>query len=431
MATSLQDSCFSIVEHEFEGQHIRGYPDATACDEYPVKLHAKQYIPNWNTDPKPGDTTLICAHANSFWKELYEPLWHDLLSELQQQGVGVRSIWMADFSTQGASGVLNEPHLGHDTSSEDHARDLLAMINKSRDSMPRPLFAIGHSFGTAQLINLSIMHPRLFEGIVLLDPIIAAEGKLMPPHVLAKTTQLRLAAPDLWDTPEAAMKELKRNPLYQGWDPRAERLFFESVLRPTPTPLYPDVEGKWTLRTTKHSGIFAELRANLEGHGLDSSLATIQGRTTHADVDPHDFYITPFYNSAVSKAFEQVKHLRPPVFFVVGSASPFGGRKQLRDLRNQAGIGVGGSGGLALGQVHTAELKGGHLFPMTHPHELARHISAWLQPRVVEVRAQDAERDRARKGETSAERYAISKARADVIAQWNGSPRGKPFKGKL
>lgn len=47
-------------------------------------------------------------------QELYEPLWEDLVKSLNQRGVGVRSIWMADVAWQGQSGILNDDLLGND-----------------------------------------------------------------------------------------------------------------------------------------------------------------------------------------------------------------------------------------------------------------------------------------------------------------------------
>ena len=40
-------------------------------------------------------------------QELYEPLWEDLQQLLAERGRRIRSIWIADTSNQGASGLLN------------------------------------------------------------------------------------------------------------------------------------------------------------------------------------------------------------------------------------------------------------------------------------------------------------------------------------
>ena len=67
-----------------------------------------------NTEPKPGDVTIIGAQGNSFPKEMYEPMWDDFLERMQVNGRSVRNIWIADIASQGQSGILNEALLGPD-----------------------------------------------------------------------------------------------------------------------------------------------------------------------------------------------------------------------------------------------------------------------------------------------------------------------------
>jgi hypothetical protein len=47
-------------------------------------------------------------------KELYEPLWDELLKLSKSAGFRIRSIWIADVAQQGRSSVLNEEKLGND-----------------------------------------------------------------------------------------------------------------------------------------------------------------------------------------------------------------------------------------------------------------------------------------------------------------------------
>ena len=62
-------SKFRIIEHLVPCQHIREYAQATANEQEDVlQLAAKQYIPLNNLSPKPGDITIIGAHANGFVK---------------------------------------------------------------------------------------------------------------------------------------------------------------------------------------------------------------------------------------------------------------------------------------------------------------------------------------------------------------------------
>lgn len=109
---------FDVQEHVVDGQHIREYARATAhAQEEVLQLAVKQYTPKDNPHPQPGDITILAAHANGFVKELYEPLWDDLLVACRQNGVNVRGIWMADIAWQGQSGILNQAKLGNDRES--------------------------------------------------------------------------------------------------------------------------------------------------------------------------------------------------------------------------------------------------------------------------------------------------------------------------
>ena len=108
-------SGFRIVEHVARCQHIRQRPAAVELGHgNELRLAVKQYIPKDNPRPQPGDVTIIAGHANGFPKELYEPLWDDLLQSLQKRGRNICSIWIADIVNQGQSGILNEKILGPD-----------------------------------------------------------------------------------------------------------------------------------------------------------------------------------------------------------------------------------------------------------------------------------------------------------------------------
>jgi hypothetical protein len=110
----MSSEFFRIDEHKIEASHIRGFPRATATSQDEVlHLAVKQYTA-LNSIPKDGDITIIAAHANAFPKELYEPLWDELLKRCDQHGFGIRGIWIADVVHQGWSSVLNEDKLGND-----------------------------------------------------------------------------------------------------------------------------------------------------------------------------------------------------------------------------------------------------------------------------------------------------------------------------
>lgn len=111
----MSSNLFRIDEHKLDAAHIRGFPRATSTTQEEVlDLAIKQYTPLDNPTPRPGDITIIAAHANGFPKELYEPLWDELLKRCSHYGFRIRSIWIADVVHQGWSSVLNEDKLGND-----------------------------------------------------------------------------------------------------------------------------------------------------------------------------------------------------------------------------------------------------------------------------------------------------------------------------
>lgn len=107
---------FHCKDHRVLCQHIRNYPRATASSqEEELYLSVKQYTPISNATPQDGDLTIIAVHGNAFTRELYEPLWDELLELSQRSGTfRIRSIWFADAANQGASGLLNVSKLGND-----------------------------------------------------------------------------------------------------------------------------------------------------------------------------------------------------------------------------------------------------------------------------------------------------------------------------
>ena len=108
---------FRCNEHVVSCQHVRGFYRATAhSQEEELQLAVKQYVPLDNFEPEPGDVTIIACHAAGFFKELYEPFFDDLykVSKTSSSSFRIRSIWIADTASHGASSILNEGKLGND-----------------------------------------------------------------------------------------------------------------------------------------------------------------------------------------------------------------------------------------------------------------------------------------------------------------------------
>lgn len=109
----MSSQFFSTKTHILPGQHVRQYSRATAHSQDDVlRVALKQYLP-LNYDPRPGDVTIIAVPSNGFPKEMYEPLWDDLLVYSRNK-FRIRGIWMMDLVNQNESGELNRGQLGNE-----------------------------------------------------------------------------------------------------------------------------------------------------------------------------------------------------------------------------------------------------------------------------------------------------------------------------
>ncbi|KAF2637017.1 hypothetical protein P280DRAFT_472532 [Massarina eburnea CBS 473.64] len=406
----MSSEYYRVDEHVLDASHIRGFPRTTSTTQEEVlHLAIKQYTP-LNTKPKPGDITIISAHANAFPKELYEPLWDELLKVSKELGFGIRGIWIADVVHQGESSVLNEDKIGNDPAWLDHSRDLLHMVNTFRAQMPRPIIGVGHSMGGAQLANLALLHPRLFETLILIDPVIqkmvSVSGNMGPAHASSNRR-------DRWPSREEAAKAMLRSKFYQSWDKRVFDKWIQHGLRDLPTSLYPQsnatpgvlpaaVSGEptttpapakakeVTLKTTKHQEVMTFLRPNFpfrEGVDTEPSSANYClanpnaiNRNTHPDLVATPIAQAPFYRGESMMVFRQLPHLRPSVFYIFGSLSFLTiDPTNIAEKMALTGAGDGGSGGEKEGRVANVIVEGaGHLIPMEKVEESAKHVGQWV-----------------------------------------------------
>ncbi|KAK3623219.1 hypothetical protein LTR56_021698 [Elasticomyces elasticus] len=407
----MSTAVFSITEHSIPTSHIREYARSTADGQEDVlQLAVKQYTPKESFRGS-NEITVIGAHANGFPKELYEPLWDELYQRLKAKGIRIRSIWIADVAHQGHSGVLNERNLGNDPSWMDHPRDLFLMVNYFRKEMKRPLIGIGHSMGGNNLVNLSIMHPRLFTTLILIDPVIqrqlSKQGNFSPAKASARRR-------DRWPSRQVAEASFKRSKFYQTWDPRVLDLWIKYGLRDLPTYLYPEAtpasttlpvltadvstatvppdtsKKEITLATTKHQEVLTFLRPTPTADQI------LPVDATHPELDPEADPEMQFYSPALSPTFKKLPFVRPSVFYIYGDKSDLSAPLLKADRRAQTGVGIGGSGGVKAGRVSEVTFEGiGHLIPMEVVGQTADAATSWIVPEIERWRTlEDAERNK-------------------------------------
>ena len=364
---------FAIKTHCFPGQHLRQYPGATRHHEEDIQyLEAKQYIPLSNPHPQNGDITVLATHAVGFPKELYEPFFDVFLQQSSTHNFRIRSIWIAEASNQGASGVINERTQGDDPSPFDYPRDLLHMINLFREEFPSPIVGIGHSMGATALTHLAILHPRLLTSLILFDPIM---GSSMSTD-FATMFYMNSVRPDLWPSRKAAEEASKS--LWREWDPKVLELWMKHAFRDTPT-LAHATPGNVTLLTPKAQegwiycrNWFDPLPANNK-----DEYVTQAARAKYPDMHVGVLQTHPFYRPEDKRIWNDLPHLRPGVLYVCPAKGPT--KKATDEKVRITGIGHGGSGGVEEGRVSSVVVEGvGHLLPFEKPGECAEVAAEWL-----------------------------------------------------
>jgi pimeloyl-ACP methyl ester carboxylesterase len=255
--------------------------------------------------------------------------------------------------------------------------------------MKRPFVGIGHSMGGNNLTNLALMHPRLFESLILIDPVMAPlmspKGNVSPAHASAMRR-------DKWPSRQVALESFKRSKFYQAWDPRVLDLWVKYGLRELPTKLYPDAvvptlpydssAKEVTLTTTKHQEVFTFLRpASVEYFGptdgmTEPEIAKLK-EILYPDMEEN--WQGKFYRPEPIRTFENLKFVRPSVLYVFGETSPLSATDSRTSKLSTTGVGIGGSGGAKKGRVRDVIIKDtGHLIPMEKVSDTAKTCSDWI-----------------------------------------------------
>lgn len=225
-----------------------------------------------------------------------------------------------------------------------------------------------------------------------MEPAIQRQNPGILPAVLS--TRRR----ELWPSREAAAESFKKSKFYQAWDTRVLDRWIEYGLREVPTALIPSKgepnganDTSVTLTTTKHQELHLYMRPTYRG---DAQLPPEDDKANYADFDPSvpkDYPNYPFYRPEPAYVFDHLPQIRPSVLYVFARNSDFGRAKGLepsdgwRQKVERTGVGVGGGGGLKLGQVKQAVIPDStHMVPFEKVEESADEVVHFLDREVVE-----------------------------------------------
>ncbi|KAL2059537.1 hypothetical protein ABVK25_000830 [Lepraria finkii] len=207
------------------------------------------------------------------------------------------------------------------------------MVNRFEERMPRPIVGIAHSMGSAQLVQLSLIHPLLFHSLALIEPVIQAAAPAGPNVALFSSFR-----PDLWPSRHAAEESFRKNKVFQRWDSRALDKYLQYGLRETPTALYPQESknGPVTLTTTKHQEAWSYLRSNFISMPDDD-----QARLVAPDLDAEN-RTHLVHNPQMVQVLANLPSVRPNVLWIFGGSSPINTPALQDEKMTRTGIGVGG-----------------------------------------------------------------------------------------
>ncbi|KAE9378214.1 hypothetical protein N431DRAFT_554474, partial [Stipitochalara longipes BDJ] len=360
----MSTSKFKVKDHTIPCQHIREEFITSSTSDPKWHMQVKQYTPLCNPSPKEGDITIIASHVNGFPRELYEPFWDDLLATLstQPKPINIRNIWIITPAHFYSS--LNPSH--HDSTLEtDTARDILYLTNHFSAQMLHPILGIGHSIGASQLTSVSLIHPSLFTGLVLIEPIIADEREVKGIG-RDELALLALKRKRVWGSREEAEKYFER--AWRGWDARVREKWKECALvdigggngkvelawgRAQELAVYMDMS---------EMRMFAATDEKVEGKGKGSAVWT----------------------QYPAKVWEGLRDLVVPVAFVCGEESTSSTVECQKYWKEETGTNRRYWPKDFERSVDLVEMKGaGHLAPLEKPKECAGIVGRWIVGEMV------------------------------------------------
>lgn len=366
----MEEFCPTWTVHEYviPASHPRGYRRGVRDPQTSrLRLHVKQYIPAREHPLTDDDRaiTLIVQHGMPPGdnKEAYEPLMWDLLC--QPNLPPVRSIWAMDIASAGQSFLLNRTEIGDEPHWLDTCRDLLQMVNHFQTHMRPPLVGFGQSWGAAVLIMCAAWHPRLFEGVILSEPVVengyyhALEADELRGH---NPVSFMVGRRRRYYPSRAALNEaVARGALWRPYDRRVLQQMLRYDFRDLD-------DGRVEVITPPALALqhFQRPSPPLPGYPEADDYA---GRPAEANYPPG------FYKTVQVQVKEALADVRCKILFLWGSKGSFlsteGYRKRILDATRAKGA--------RPGRIEEKFIASGHSLALFVPTQTAEASAKWLE----------------------------------------------------
>ena len=254
-------------------------------------------------------------------------------------------------------------------------------------------------------IHLSLLHPRLFHGLALVEAIIQPDAPPGPNAALPSTLRK-----DLWPSRATAEASFRSNPFFKTWEPRVLENYLRYGLRDTPTKLYPAPQKKdnsipsVTLTTTKHQEAWSYLRSNFVDTPDDDTAHLVAAKVDKEGAK------RLFHCPDMLITFHNLPYVRPNLLWVFGTTSHLNASAEEQDEKvARSGIGLGGSGGTELGRVEKKTIEGGHMLPFEKVEDCACVLATWLETQIEDFRRIEDFWQRFRSGRSDRDMTTLSK----------------------
>ncbi|KAG5295360.1 toxin biosynthesis protein [Histoplasma ohiense] len=255
----------------------------------------------------------------------------------------------------------------------------MQLINHFQSSMTLPLIGIGQSWGCVHLLLPAAWHPSIFQGIVLMEPVLEVgyhhieelKAHGVPEQGLARNVNMGFSVAlmrDRWESREAAERHMRKSKYYSHFDPRVLAQSLRYELRDMP-------DGSVTLATPRYQQAQLLMRADPPMKGYPAG----EDYATRAE---ESFVARGFYRGEPAK----IKGYLPGVH-CKALCYMCGLRITVRLVRIRSGTGLlgrreqglGGGGGEATGQVKEVFVAAeGHALPFLEPRGTAGAVAKWL-----------------------------------------------------